>query len=43
MHCRPVRMVYYNSGSGYTVASYITEEELPREASLQDKSGHGRG
>lgn len=41
MHCRPVRMVYYNSGSGYTVASYITEEELPREASLQDKSGHG--
>lgn len=41
MHCRPMRQVYYNPGNGYTVASYITEEELPQQVMLQNKNSYG--
>lgn len=41
MHCKPVRQVYYNPGNGYTVASYITEEELPQQVVLQNKNSYG--
>lgn len=41
MHCRPVRQVYYNPGNGYTVASYITEEELPQQVMMQNKNSYG--
>ena len=35
MKCKAVRCIYYNAGNGYTVASYVTEETLPKEASSQ--------
>lgn len=35
IHCTPIASIYYNSGNGYTVASYETEEELP--AQVMDK------
>ncbi len=41
MHCKPVRQIYYNPGNGYTVASYITEEELPQQVVLQNKNSYG--
>lgn len=41
MHCKPLGQVYYNPGNGYTVASYITEEELPQQVMLQNKNGYG--
>ena len=41
MHCRPMRQVYYNPGNGYTVASYITEEELPQQVVQQNKNSYG--
>lgn len=42
IHCRPLRQIYYNSGSGYTVASFVTEEELPAEAARQKDGCYGR-
>lgn len=41
MHCRPMRQIYYNPGNGYTVASYITEEELPQKVMRQNKNSYG--
>lgn len=41
MHCKPMRQIYYNPGNGYTVASYITEEELPQQVTLQNKGNYG--
>lgn len=41
MHCRPMRRVFYNPGNGYTVASYITEEELPQQVIQQNKNSYG--
>lgn len=41
MHCKPVRQIYYNPGNGYTVASYVTEEELPQQVVLQNKNSYG--
>lgn len=35
MKCKAVRCIYYNAGNGYTVASYVTEETLPKEVSSQ--------
>ena len=29
--CKAIRQIYYNAGSGYTVASYMTNEDLPEE------------
>lgn len=29
--CKAIRRIYYNAGSGYTVASYMTNEDLPEE------------
>lgn len=41
MQCKPVRKIYYNAGNGYTVASYITEEELPEKVVQQGKGNYG--
>ncbi|WP_283684704.1 SF1B family DNA helicase RecD2 [Parablautia sp. Marseille-Q6255] len=41
MQCRPVRKIYYNAGNGYTVASYITEEELPEKVVQKGNGGYG--
>ncbi|MCD7884561.1 MAG: ATP-dependent RecD-like DNA helicase [Lachnospiraceae bacterium] len=31
VECRPLGRIYYNAENGYTVASFLTEEELPKE------------
>lgn len=31
IECRPLGRIYYNAENGYTVASFLTEEELPKE------------
>lgn len=36
IHCKFVERTYYNPANGYTVASYRTREELPREVSRQN-------
>lgn len=41
MHCKPVRQIYYNPGNGYTVASFMTEEELPKAVILQGNGSYG--
>lgn len=41
MHCKPVRQIYYNPGNGYTVAAFVTEEELPKEVTLQGNGCYG--
>lgn len=41
MHCRPMRQIYYNPGNGYTVASYMTEEELPKKVVQKNKNSYG--
>ena len=33
--CKAIRRIYYNAGSGYTVASYMTNEDLPEEVKKQ--------
>ena len=33
--CKAIRQIYYNAGSGYTVASYMTNEDLPEEVKKQ--------
>lgn len=38
IHCRPVSRIYYNASNGYTVASFVTEEELPQQVLRQDKT-----
>lgn len=42
MKCKAVRCIYYNAGNGYTVASYVTEETLPKEVSSQKNGRYGR-
>ena len=37
--CKAIRRIYYNAGSGYTVASYMTNEDLPEEVKKQNISG----
>lgn len=37
MKCKAVRCIYYNAGNGYTVASYVTEETLPKEVRQPEK------
>lgn len=41
MKCKAVRCIYYNAGNGYTVASYVTEETLPKEVSSQKNGRYG--
>lgn len=41
VHCKPVRQIYYNPGNGYTVASFMTEEELPKAVILQGNGSYG--
>mgnify|MGYP000302781288 CR=1 FL=1 len=41
MKCKAVRCIYYNAGNGYTVASYVTEENLPKEVSSQKNGRYG--
>ena len=41
MKCKAVRCIYYNAGNGYTVASYVTEENLPKEVSNQKNGRYG--
>lgn len=41
MHCKAMQQIYYNPGNGYTVASYMTEEELPQQVMLQNKGNYG--
>ena len=33
--CKAIRQIYYNAGSGYTVASYMTNEDLPEDVKNQ--------
>lgn len=42
IHCRPIRKIYYNEGNRYTVAEYITEDELPLKVVEQNKNTWGR-
>ena len=37
MKCKAVRCIYYNAGNGYTVASYVTEETLPKGSKQPEK------
>lgn len=41
IHCKPVRRVFYDSSNGYTIASYITKEELPQQVVRQNKDTEG--
>lgn len=41
MYCKPIRQIYYNPGNGYTVASFLTEEELPKEVVMQGNGSYG--
>ena len=41
MLCRPVQRIYYNSGNGYTVADYQTQEELPKQVVTKQKGYYG--
>lgn len=42
IHCRPIRRIFYNQENGYTVAEYITEDELPSKVVEQSKDKSGR-
>lgn len=42
IHCTPLNSIYYNSGNGYTVASYKTEEELPTYIAANKKGIPGQ-
>ena len=37
IQCKPIRRVFYNPGNGYTVASYLTADELPPQVVRQNK------
>lgn len=39
--CKAIRQIYYNAGSGYTVASYMTNEDLPEEVKKQKNGNYG--
>lgn len=39
--CKAIRRIYYNAGSGYTVASYMTNEDLPEEVKKQKNGNYG--
>jgi len=40
VECRPLGRIYYNAENGYTVASFLTEEELPKEVKdSEERSG----
>lgn len=41
IHCKFVERTYYNPANGYTVASYRTREELPREVGRQNPESPG--
>ena len=42
IHCTPMNSIYYNSGNGYTVATYETEEELPEQVIKRNKGIRGQ-
>lgn len=37
IHCKPISRIYYNAGNGYTVASYMTDDELPCQVVRQNQ------
>lgn len=39
--CKAIRQIYYNAGSGYTVVSYMTNEDLPEEVKKQKNGNYG--
>lgn len=39
--CKAIRQIYYNAGSGYTVASYMTNEDLPEKVKKQKNGNYG--
>ena len=41
IYCKAIRQIYYNAGSGYTVASYMTNEDLPEEVKKQKNGNYG--
>lgn len=34
IHAKSIERIFYNAGNGYTVATYQTEEELPKKLSV---------